>query len=76
MSFHPCICHQTPCICGSDQEAPRMAFTPETFSLLLDGARQWFGLFVRLADGRQSGREHYGEAITVLLRDRARQLRN
>jgi hypothetical protein len=35
MSFPECLCHQIPCICGSDQEPMRMPFSPETFSMLL-----------------------------------------
>jgi hypothetical protein len=77
MSFHNCICHQTPCICGSDQEPPRMAFTPDTFSMLLNNSRKWFEMLSRLSKRREvypQGIE--AEAITIMLCNRARQLRN
>jgi hypothetical protein len=77
MSFHKCLCHQTPCICGSDREPMRMFFTPISFSVLLDRERNWFKLLHALSERREvypQGVE--AEAIAIMLRDRARQLRN
>jgi hypothetical protein len=57
-------------------DPPRAAFTPETFTMMLKGSRQWFGIFVRLVHGRQDGREYCGDAIKALLSARVQQLRN
>ena len=55
----------------------RMEFTPETFSLLLNASGKWFEMLNRLSKRREvypQGIE--AEAITIMLRDRMRQLRN
>lgn len=54
-----------------------MQFTPETFSMLLNDSQKWFEMLSRLSKRREvypQGVE--ADAITIMLHDRARQLRN
>jgi hypothetical protein len=54
-----------------------MQFTPETFSMLLESHRAWFALFHRLSQRRNVyPRGIEAEAVSLMLKDRNRQLRN
>jgi hypothetical protein len=54
-----------------------MRFTPESFSMLLEGTQLWFEFLMRLNRRRMNDPEDIGsEVIPLMLRDRARQLRN
>ncbi|MBV8844013.1 MAG: hypothetical protein JO307_14490 [Bryobacterales bacterium] len=54
-----------------------MAFTPETFSILLNASLKWFEMLNRLSKRREVSPQGVEvEAITIMLRDRTRQLRN
>jgi len=65
MSFHKC------------SDPPCMAFTPETFSILLNASLKWFEMLNRLSKRREVSPQGVEvEAITIMLRDRTRQLRN
>jgi hypothetical protein len=52
-------------------------FSPRDFLMLLDAEQRWLELLFRMFRGRQSEPDkHFDDAIILLLRDRARQLRN
>lgn len=54
-----------------------MAFTPDSFAMLLEGQQRWFEMLQRLSQRRNSyPRGVEAEAVSLMLEDRARQLRN
>jgi hypothetical protein len=56
---------------------PTQRFTPTEFLELLTHERQWFKLLMRLCRRRETCPEGIeSEAITIMLHDRARWLRN
>jgi hypothetical protein len=54
-----------------------MQFTPETFSMLVDGSQLWFEFLMRMTRQRTSDPEGIeSQLIPLIIRDRARRLRN